>query len=204
MELVGQAGEVSTGQRRDFVLEGMCRLLGASAAVMVCAEEFYLGGQNRVTRVFSTGWTGREREAYLASIAAGACGEPVLVPLGMHAGPRAYRRRDLVSTREWYKTPWVREELHAAHLDEGIYTARPVEGSSATECIGIYRTPGDRAFTEEDREIVPVHSASDGPGRHPSQRQILQAGGGVDAVALEHPAHRPEEQHRHFAHRIAS
>ncbi len=154
MELVGQAGELSTGQRREFVLEGMCRLLGASAAVMVSAEEFYFGGQNRVTRVFSTGWTGREREAHLASIAASACGDPVLVPLGMHAGPRAYRRRDLVSTRDWYKTPWVCEVLHAAHLDEAIYTALPVEGTSTTECIGIYRTPGDRAFTEEDREIV--------------------------------------------------
>ena len=154
IELLGEAGEVDAERRRQHVLEGMCRLLGASAAVMVRAEEYFPGGRNRVTHVFATGWTGRERTAYLASIVASACGDPVLVPLGMRTGQRAYRRRDLVSDREWYEAPWVCDELRAAHLDDAIYAARPIEGSSTTECIGIYRPPGDRDFTEEDREIV--------------------------------------------------
>ena len=71
-----------------------------------------------------------------------------------------------MSDREWYETPWVCEELRAAHLDEAIYAARPVEGSSTTECIGIYRPPGDRDFTEEDRgDCLPPQ-----PGRPSSLR----------------------------------
>lgn len=154
LDLFGEARELSGKQRRHHLLEGMCRLVGASAAVMVSAKEYFPGGQNRVTSVFGTGWEGRERGVILASIAASACGDPVLVPLGSRVGPRAYRRRDLVGDREWYRSPWVCEEQRMARLGDGIYAACPVEGSARTECIGIYRLPGDRAYTEEDCELV--------------------------------------------------
>lgn len=121
---------------------------------MVSVQEYFLHGQNRVVSLASTGWTGRERSAYVATIAASVCGDPAIRSLGQMAGARTHRRRDLLSDREWYGTPWVCESHRSAHLDDGLYSARPVDGGTLTEGIGLHRTWGDRPFTEEDRELL--------------------------------------------------
>lgn len=156
IELLGSAGEVSFEHRTAHLVEGMCHLVGASAAVLVRADQYFPGGDRSVVGVESSGFSGGGRKAYLDSVLASRCGDPVLTPLGLYREPGAYRRRDMLSDREWYGTPWVCEELRAAELDDGIYAAHPIEGSSLTACLGVFRVPGDRPFTEEDREIFDV------------------------------------------------
>lgn len=153
IELLGSAGEVSFEHRAAHLVEGMCHLVGASGAVMIRADEYFPGGSMRVVGVESSGFMGDRRRAFLDAVVAREGGDPVLTPLGTRRKPGAYLRRDMLSDREWYRTPWVCEEFRAAELDDGIYATHPIEGSSLSACVGVFRVPGDRPFTEEDREV---------------------------------------------------
>lgn len=154
LELIGSSREVSFEVRRPHLAEGVRQLLGASAAILVRVEEYRPDRRPSVTTFGASGFAEPRRSAYLDAVLASSYADPI-VALGARAGAQAtHRRRDLLSDRDWYRTPWVCDTLRPADLDDGVYAIHRFEGRSASETMGVFRRPGDRPFTEEDRELV--------------------------------------------------
>lgn len=150
--LLGTCGEVSMDQRRRLLIDGIQHLFGARAALTVCASDYTVHGQFRVEGVVSSGFEGIHGERFLASVAAGTSEDPVVtIGAGLRSG--AYRRRDVLSDRAWYRTRWASEEFRAMGLDDGLY-ARVALDARRTECLGVFRPPGARTFTTEDRALM--------------------------------------------------
>ena len=154
LRLVGEASELPVPFRRQHVLDGTGRLLGASSTVMIHAEDFLPNRKSRIVEAVSSGWTDACQRRYLSAIVAGSCNDPTVPLFVALPGQRTRRRQDLLSDRQWYSAPWVAEDLRAASLDHAIYSARPKGAPGAVEGIAVYRAWGDRSFTEEDRELL--------------------------------------------------
>lgn len=152
LALIGSCGEVAYEERAEFLVGGILRLFDARAALTVLAYDYTLEGTLRVERVAASGFDNTYGERYLASVESSACEDPV-VALAAGLGDGAYRRRDIIDDRAWYATRWVVEDFREAGLDDGIY-ARVGLDERVTECIAVFRPPGARPFTAEDRVLM--------------------------------------------------
>lgn len=139
-------------QRRRLLIDGIPHLCGARAALTVCANDYTVDGQLHVEEVVSSGFEGVHGERYLASVAAGACEDPV-VTIGAALRSGAYRRSEVLSDRAWYGNRWASEEFRTMGLDHGLY-ARVALDARKTECLAVFRPPGARTFTTEDRALM--------------------------------------------------
>jgi DNA-binding CsgD family transcriptional regulator len=167
LRLLGELYEVGPepDARRRHATAGLCRLLGAQVAAMVVVDDHRPGGVGVLRSAVDHGFsTARDRDtAFAPLVAGGVIVDPALARLIDEPGPVVTRRReDVVSDREWYRSPLVMESRRVAGIDHVIYSWRTTEQPGVVHGICINRPWGERPFTEEDRDLLDVFQAECG------------------------------------------
>ena len=140
------------------LLEGVLGLVGATAAS---------GGEGRWQRprgsatpasAFSVGFDASTRDRYRTYLRTnGVAGDPTMKALGNIPGPLVVRTRDeLIPDRDWYHSRLFNEYLKPSHFEHLLYSVSATAEHDAVFVVGLYRGPGERNFSDRERDLLRV------------------------------------------------
>ncbi len=159
--LIGDCRDVGDdpAQWQEVVMAGVCRLAGAVAAT---------GGEGRWLRpshaqhalqpatshAFGLNDTAQVLlSAYMREYGVNA--DPIYRPFQRMPGSIVTRRRvELVSDREWYRSPAFVDYRRRVHCDHQLTSMCQVSAAGAASCIAIHRGTRDHDFSDRERRLV--------------------------------------------------
>src|SRR5262249_48684265 len=113
-----------------------------------------------IQKVGGWGWTAHE-QALADRVYAGCDGSSIDPParaLIVDPAPsRAFARRDIIGDCDWYSSRSYAELRKPIGVDDAVYT-KNLLSAKVLATIAVCRAPGDRPFTEEDRNLIHVLS----------------------------------------------
>lgn len=139
---------------RRHVAVGLRDLLGGRLVLMCVVRDLRGDGAALMTEEVHSGFeSAAEGEALLEAYRQATRDPGIVAMLGERAPAVTRRRRDLVADGAWYRSEFVNEWRLRWGLDDVIYGHRQL-AADTTIGIGVNREPGDRPFSEEDRDLL--------------------------------------------------
>jgi hypothetical protein len=166
VRLEGELGELATGPepeeaQRRHALDGMARLVGATAAVWARLDGLRSPGHPLLGGAVVWGFEGEhERHTFFGYVedAQVRMPDPMLPVVRHRLTPPvcSFLRHELVDDRGWYRSPHVAELRRSGRVDSCIYTIRLDDDGGGGAAIALHRPWGARPFGERERALVDV------------------------------------------------
>lgn len=187
LTLIHEAREIGAGEQQKLhLVAGIHRLLGAAMTSLVVLRNACDPRRRKIEQEMSTP-PDRNVRTMIEALRTNSYVSRGLQEVRQILGGRAmvtFRRREILSDQEWYRS----ESFNALHrvcgFDDHLYSLRPL-GSERCTGITIRRAVGERAFDEEDRNLLELfheelvrlegpQQGEGGPRLAPREREVLQ------------------------------
>jgi DNA-binding CsgD family transcriptional regulator len=169
MRVLGEASEVPVdgGLRRQHMLDGLARILGSPAALVVrsdprmhvcavtCAERV----NEPIVDVAITGYDAVTRPVFERMLESGCSTNPAILEMEPYVRRHApgthcvAAEHDLVGSRKWRESGYVVDLVRPAGLDHFLISAREFPDRSGN-FAGFFRSYNDRPFDDRDYNLL--------------------------------------------------
>lgn len=156
--LIGECRDLGSDPTlwNPHLLEGLCRLVGASAATGGEGKRSRRHGAIEAVTGFGTGFDLRGRSLfaeYMRRVTPG--GDPVIRALQRVSGRIATRtRRQLISDSVWYRSSTWNDFQRLVKIDNELMSIFQIEDDGALSGICLHRAAGERDFSSRDRRLL--------------------------------------------------
>jgi DNA-binding CsgD family transcriptional regulator len=195
-QLIGlfeQARELAGREaQRTHLLDGLIRIVGATAGAIATARDFRVGGRIEPDEAVLANFEDPDRRVVLdvyfamgGKIDPGVAGYADLVSAGAPGEVGPLRRPEIIANRLWYGSTIVAEVLKPAKLDDFIMSARPTGRPTTFDTVTLYRAPQETAFDEEDCSLILLfHLEMERLSAESSRRDCVAALANNEALAV--------------------
>lgn len=160
LRLTCEGHEIGRGTAEAWrhIVDGMCRVLGASHGAMVRLADLRPGGHGAIRlSVLSRAYEGDGGSARIvAALSSQVVTNPAAATLMRRVSPDGVAtagRRELVADPVWYRSTFMDEYVRPAHQDDCLLGASCDSAGGATG-LAFTRPWGEPPFSDEDRDAL--------------------------------------------------